>query len=372
MMAPHPPRIVLVGAGHGHMVVARQAAILVRAGLELTVVDPGEFSYSGMAPAVLAGDLPAAANRIDPAAVVAVHGGRFVRATVAGLDLTARRVLLSDGATLPYDAVSLDIGSGIDLSGIAGLAEVALPVKPVANLAWLRRELETRLTAGERLRLLVIGGGVSGCEVAATAAALAARLPGALAVTLVGRSHRLLPRQPARVARYAAAALAARGVAVVTGCGVARVDGGIAECSDGRQQRFDLVVAASGLAPPPLVTTLELPRDGGGWLRVDETLRSLGDPRVLALGDCATIEGSPRPKLGVFAVRAAAVLHANLLALAHGGAPRRYQPQRRWLAILNLGGGEAIAWRGRLVWRGRLALVLKHAIDRRFMASLHG
>lgn len=70
---------------------------------------------------------------------------------------------------------------------------------------------------------------------------------------------------------------------------------------------------------------------------------------------------------GVFAVRQAPVLLNNLAAVLGGGPLDEFQPQERWLSILNLGAGEGLALWGRLSCQGSLALRLKDLIDRHFL-----
>jgi NADH dehydrogenase FAD-containing subunit len=70
---------------------------------------------------------------------------------------------------------------------------------------------------------------------------------------------------------------------------------------------------------------------------------------------------------GVFGLRAAAVLIDNLCASATGAPMRAYRPHRRWLAIIDLDDGTALAMRGRLWWAGRLALRLKRRLDLGFV-----
>ena len=95
---------------------------------------------------------------------------------------------------------------------------------------------------------------------------------------------------------------------------------------------------------------------------------------MFAAGDCAHLAHAPRPKAGVFAVRAAPVLHHNLRAALSGGRPRAFRPQGRYLKIVSLGGRAAVAERSRLApaWLAPPAATwrLKDRIDRRFMERL--
>lgn len=109
--------------------------------------------------------------------------------------------------------------------------------------------------------------------------------------------------------------------------------------------------------------------DPRGFVRVDEHLRSPSHPCVFAAGDCATEDGHPRPKAGVFAVRQGPPLAANLRRAAHGQPLRRFVPQREALALITTGDRHAIATRGPFVAEGRWVWRWKDRIDRRFMAK---
>jgi len=103
--------VVLVGAGHAHLEVIRRAPTLRSAGIELTVVAPRWFRYSGLASPVAAGLLPPSANTIDVAALARRCGVAHHEATVDAIDLPGRRLRSDDGAWHPYTAVSFNVGS---------------------------------------------------------------------------------------------------------------------------------------------------------------------------------------------------------------------------------------------------------------------
>ena len=110
--------------------------------------------------------------------------------------------------------------------------------------------------------------------------------------------------------------------------------------------------------------------DGAGFVRVTPTLQVEGHANLFAAGDCAAMIHAPRPKAGVFAVRQAPVLAANLAAGLSGAPLRPYVPQGAYLKIISLGHRSALAeWRG-MTLRGRWLWQVKDRIDRRFMAGL--
>jgi len=97
-------------------------------------------------------------------------------------------------------------------------------------------------------------------------------------------------------------------------------------------------------------------------------LRSVSHDAVFAAGDCASVAGGGRPKAGVWAVRAGGPLAENLRRAAQGRALQAWRPQRDAVAILGLGAGRAVAWRGRLAVEGAWVAHWKARIDRRWMA----
>lgn len=360
-MRPARPQVVLAGAGHAHLHVLRHAEVLRAAGVEPVLVAPSTFHYSGLATGVLSGALAAGYGQIDVAALAAHFGVRHIAAEVTRVDRPGRCLHLSDGQDVSYDAVSFNVGSVTrDPQGLAQGA-VVWPTKPLTGLIDLRSRVESHVTNhGESPAITVVGGGQSGFEIAAALAGLVER-HGA-----TPNIHLLCKYSPtwvvARAIARLSAALQRRGVVIV--CGES------AESGD-----WDMLVLATGLTAAPIIAALGLPLADQGRLRVGPTLQSIADPTVFAVGDCSVLDGALRPAAGVFGVRAAPVLLHNLATLGHGGAMRRYQPQRHWLSIMDLGDGTGLAMRGGFWWMGRSALTLKRRLDLGFidrMSALSG
>jgi NADH dehydrogenase FAD-containing subunit len=368
-------RVVLLGAGHAHLDLVRHAGSFTRRGFELTVVAPGPFWYSGLATGMLGGTYAPAEDQIDVAGLVQRGGGRFVHDCVKAIDPQSRTITLRSGPALPYDVTSLNLGSEVPTWTVPGLAERAIAVKPIANLARLRDEVSSRLGVAGRdrpVRIAVIGGGATACEIAGNLRGLIERADGAAEVTLIAGGDRLMDSWTEEAAAVAGESLARRGVAIHLRSPALRVEDGLVIVADGARIPFDLLVAANGLVPPRLIRATGLPTDEKGGMLVDEHLRSVAAPAVFGGGDCIALEGHDLPKVGVHAVRQAPILRHNLLAALEGRpawAYRSFRPQASVLQIMNLGDGTGLAARGRWLWHGALALKLKDRIDRRFLAS---
>ena len=362
---PTPRRVVLVGTGHAQLHTLKRAAEFVRRGFELVVIAPENFWYSGLATGVLGGHYAPEQDQVDVEAMLARGGAgaRFIRDRVTAIDPRAKSLRLASGGTLGYDVLSLNLGS--ETRPLPGGDEGVFAIKPLHHLWRLRQALEAARAAGATPRVVIAGGGASGCEIAANVRAL---LGAQAEVIILAQGGDIAPAFPRRTAAALGRWLAARDILVRGDSAVSHLDGKVAVTTNGTRHAFDFLVNATGLHPPALLAATGLPVSERGELLVDECLRSIGDPSLFGGGDCVRVRGRELAKIGIYAVRAAPVLFHNLLATLEGRPLRAFHPQRHFLLILNLGHGCGLAsWRN-LHWLGRAAFWLKDRIDRAFLA----
>ena len=201
------------------------------------------------------------ARALSPWTVEVASGGAG-----AARRLTARHLIVATGA----EPVVPDI-EGLDAGRVVTSATV-----------WALSELPARL--------MVLGGGPVGCELAQAFQRLGSH------VTLVERATRVLPREEPEASAQVRAALEREGIQVLTGAVVTRIDDGhrarvaaqgadcIVEfdwmlCALGRRARID----GAGLE------ALGLAREADGTLQVDDWMRT-SEPSVFACGDVATTD----------------------------------------------------------------------------------
>lgn len=360
--------LALVGAGHAHLYLLRQAASYRAAGVRVVLIDPGDFWYSGLATGMLAGRNEADDDRIDIAALCRACGVERMAARVTRIDVPQSLLELEHGSSLRFDRLSLNLGSVVSMPPWAD-ASRCWTVKPIPQLLELRERLRETMRRERRCPPVVVaGGGVTGLEVAAAITALAQREHCAPRVTLAGRDSVLGAQLPPPARAALLRHLQGRGVTCEARTQLVAQDAEAVTDDRGRRHACSELVVATGLHAHPLTQTLGLAADPEGGLHVDATLRSAVHPHIFATGDCAHFLPRPLPKVGVYGVRAAPVLHRNLLASFAGEALRDYSPQKRYLAILNLGDGRGLAVLDRLWWMGGVSQRLKDSIDRRFMS----
>jgi dihydrolipoamide dehydrogenase len=184
-----------------------------------------------------------------------------------------RRVRVGEEVLVARDAVVLSVGTTAAFPPIPGLRDVG---------AWSNREITTATEVPGRL--LVLGGGIVGVEMAQAWAWLGA------SVTVVDALDRLIANEDPFVSELVAAGLREAGVEVVLGVGAAAAardgDEVTLELEDGRAFTGDRLLVATGRKP--LTDELGLESVGvkaGGYVSVDDHMRVGGRPWLYAVGD---------------------------------------------------------------------------------------
>ena len=370
MQPDHPiiGDLVLIGGGHAQVALLKSLAMKPVAGLRTTLISREiDTPYSGMLPGYVEGVWSDRDIHIDLARLTGMAGARFINAAVTGINAGERRIEIAGRPSVPYDLLSINIGGEPDLFAIEGAAEHCIPVKPIGRF---RQKLASLTEAGHPKRLAVIGGGAAGCELALALSARWQRDTGARPdITLFGRAARLVPEHPPRAARHLFEAMTRAGCDIHCGVEVSRIAEGHLQLDNGDTHEFDACFLVSAVAPPAWLADTGLALDPAGFISVSASLQSISHDNVFAAGDVATIASDPRPKAGVYAVRAGPILARNIRRYITGRPPRAWRPQRRALAILGTADGSAIGIRGTHASTSRMWWWVKKWIDRRWMAN---
>lgn len=373
LTSPAEHDLVLLGGGHSHLAVLRRWAMRPQPGVRLTLVARELHTpYSGMLPGLIAGHYGFDAAHVDLGPLAVAAGARLIHAEVSGLDAAGKFLHFGDRPPLRYDTLSINSGATPAVRGVsAGVDQLRL-VKPISRFLPAFDAVLRRLEAAvEPLAVVVVGGGPGGVELVL---AFAHRLTRAgmrdrARLMLATASARVLEGHGPGVAGAVERELERAGVSLAPAAEVVKVESGRLVCADGRRLAADETFWVTGVEAPPWLTASGLAVDAAGFVEVGETLQSVSHEDVFAAGDVAALRHAPRPKSGVYAVRAGAVLARNLPAWIRGERLRRFRPQRRALYLISTGDRRAVVSRpglppllGSWVWRW------KDRIDRRFMA----
>jgi len=362
-------QLVLLGGGHAHVKVLADLAARPLAGWRVLLVSPYRRQiYSGMLPGWVAGHYPIESCAIALDVLAASAGVRFHETAGVGVDAAGQVIACADGSHRPFDVLSIDTGPLPDIAALPGCLEHALPIRPIEAFVAAWPGLVDRMAgACRRFDLVILGAGAAGVELA-FAARHRAMTDGwsHVRITLVGSGALPLEGGPARARRRFARLLAQRGMAWLGERRAIRVAAGQIHFEQGLPQGFDACLVVTGAAAPAWPRAGGLATDEAGFIRVGPTLQSISHPQVFAAGDVAAY-AEPRPKSGVFAVKAGPVLAANLRAVCEGREPRPWTPQRRALYLISTGNRHALATWGPWAIGGGWVWRWKDSIDKAFM-----
>lgn len=273
-----PHRIVILGAGYAGLTAARRLGTLLK-GTDAEIVlvnDRTDFVERLRLHQLAAGQvLP----RHELADLLRGTGVRLHRAHVETLDVHARKIFV-DGEPIGYDSLVYALGGAeAPLPGDEHTWNAASP-----NAALRLRDRLTRAGAGARV--LVIGGGLTGLEVASEIAEARPDLSVALA-TSGGLGDWLVPGARAHLRR----AFERLHIEVHEGVRVRGVTDDGAVFTDGTRFGADIAIGATGFAPNPIAAGTGLEVNGRGQIVVDAAMRSVSHPEVFAIGDAAFAMG---------------------------------------------------------------------------------
>ncbi len=379
-----PPTVVIVGGGFGGLSAARA---LRRAPVRVVLVDRRNHHlfqpllYQVASAALTPSDIASPLRRV----LRNQRNAEVMMERVEAIDLKGRSVKLTD-RTLSYDFLVLAAGAVDSYFGHDEWERHAPGLKSIEQAIAIRNRLLLAYEAAERttdpeerralLTFVVAGGGPTGVELAGAFAEIASRTlardfrhirPNEIRVVLVEGSTRLLGTFSEPLSASAARQLGSLGVEVLLGHFVTQVDAGgvmvkAASTGDAAAVQRRLVsrnvVWAAGVRASPLASTLGLPLDRAGRVRVEPDLSLPGHPEAFAIGDIAslTIDGIVVPGLAPPAMQEGRAVARSIAATLRGKQriPFRYRDKG---TLATIGRDRAVGQVGPLRLTGFIAWV---------------
>lgn len=341
-------RLVILGGGFGGLDVARAIgrSRAARGYWDTLLIDKENFfQFNPLLPAVAVGAVETRHIVYPLREVSRRRHVRFQKNKAVRIDLERRVVVLHNRLEQPFDTLVLAPGSTTNWFGVPGAEQYARPFKTLVDAMTLRARVvelfemaEQARSDAQRRRLLsfvMVGGGVTGVEVAAELIEMARETllprypslsPSHLTVTIVEAGERLVPAARPEHSEYVARFLARAGVRVCLGSPVRRVGPHAVELADGARLEAFTIVWSAGVTPPPLVQELPFAKHRDGRVLVDAHLRARrpeggAHPDVYVIGDCAASEradGRMQPQLSQTAIAMGAHVGRTLVREALG------------------------------------------------------
>ncbi len=408
-------QIVVVGGGAGGLeLVAKLGANLGRTDFDIILVDPNATHiWKPLLHEVAAGSLDANLDEVGYRSHAYRWGYRYFDGALEGIDRDAGEVIVApivdeDGREvigrhrIRFDYLVLAIGSVSNDFGTPGVREHTLALDTRAEADRFRRRLLNQCLrvsramtadplADAHARVAIVGGGATGVELAAELYSAADALgfyglevfdSTRLQVTLIEAGPRLLPALPEKLAAAATAELEALGVRVLTGTQVVEATAEAILTKDGETIPADLKVWAAGVKGADFLKDIAgLETTRSNQLVVLPTLQTTRDPRIFAIGDCASFVPAPGerpvPPRAQAAHQMATTAYRNLRALIDGKPLRAFVYQdngslvslAKYTTVGSLMGNLV---GGSMAIEGRLARLVYTSLYRMHLLAIHG
>jgi NADH:ubiquinone reductase (H+-translocating) len=370
------PHVVIVGGGFGGLEAAKG---LASTPVDITIVDQRnhhifqpllyQVATASLAPSEIAWPIRA------------IMRGRpevtTLLATVTGVDVTDRRVLLDASDPLPYDTLVLATGVRHAYFGHDAWELFAPGLKTIEDATTIRRrillafELAERETDPERraalLTFVIVGAGPTGVELAGTITELARdTLPPDFRnidthmtrVVLVEAGPRVLAGYPDDLSAYAQRALGSLGVEVELGQAVSECTADGVMYGD-RRLASRTIIWAAGVQASPAASWVGASADRTGRLLVLQDLTVPGHPEIFAIGDTVALhapDGKPVPGIAPAAKQAGRHVARTIGERLRGNAVSRPFRYKHAGSLAQIGKRRAVidfGWcrlRGAVAW----------------------
>lgn len=365
----------------------------------LTVAEEVHRRSKGTVPVVLVDRHPVHVLRTELYEVgqIAAAGGNVARWTVSldrvfgrtsvtvregsveAIDLAGRSVRVS-GEELPFGALAVCLGNVASYYGVPGAADHTFNVYRLTGAQTLGRSLvdieraSAALPGERRPRIVVVGGGSTGTELAAEVATTRwsevvggpVRPPD---VYLLAGALPLLAGLPPRLVDHARTILHEIGVTVIHGLNVVKVEPHRVSLEDGTVLTCDAAVWCAGVEAPALVRELPVPHGRGGRIATDPMLEVPGHPGVFAVGDVAEFKdpatGMLVPGTAQAALAEARTAARNIVARTRGTPLEPFRYRERGVVVA-LGVGRGAGTLSRVTIWGSPARLLKRVVEKEY------
>ncbi len=322
-------RVVVIGLGHGGMMVAANLAGRVK---ELYLIEPNPYHQLLYRIHLIAAGLEDSSSVILPLnSIFNDYGVKVINDTAYKIDLNNRLVYTGKDA-IKYDYLVIAAGSSVEDYGIEGVRRYAYRLNSVRDAVAINRALK-RLPKGSSIT--VVGGGATGISLAG---ALAESYKGYYKVRVVEALKSILEGWDRYIVESAYNMLTDDGVEIITGRKVIDVRSNGITLNDGTSINSDLIVWTAGIRAVHIDIVHDVKRGKQGRLVVDRYSRLEGYDDAFAVGDISayTMNGIVQQS-AQFAIRQGYQVAKNILRLIDGYSikPIVYRQSGRILSLGN-------------------------------------
>lgn len=290
-------RICIVGGGFGGLYTALRLSEFPWKSEdkpEITLIDKSDrFLFSPLLYELITEEMQSWEIAPPFAEILANTGVIFRQGSVTDIDIEAKQVIVDGDTIMDYDKLVLSTGGKTPVDLVPGAKEYALPFRTLDHVYSLQEKLRLLEAANpDKIRVVVVGGGYSGVELACK---LAARLGEKARIRLVDRGDKILKDSSEFNRETALKALEKNQIWQDLDTEVVQLEEDSISLKYKEQTDIipvDLVLWTVGNQVSELITRLSLEQNETGLLKIEPNLLVLGRDDVYAIGDVADCHDS--------------------------------------------------------------------------------
>lgn len=283
-------RILILGGGYGGLRIAQKLlGHNFPSDVDITIVDRLPYhSIKTEFYALAAGTEPDTALRVPFPADPRIN---LTYGTVTEIDIDQKLVHFEEEEkeSLTFDYLVIGLGCVDKYHNVPGAAEYTCSIQSMDNT---RRTYQVLNCIGPNGKVAIVGGGLSGVEVAAE---LRESRPD-LTIQIYDRGQSILSPYPEKLRKYVREWFRERNVDLIHQANITKVEEGKLYNHD-EEICVDAVVWTAGIQPNPVVQALPVEKDQMGRIVLTKYHAIPDYEKIFVVGDCASLPFAPSAQL---------------------------------------------------------------------------
>jgi len=280
-------KVVILGGGYGGLMVVQELLEHLPKDVQLFLVD--RMPYQGLKTeyyALAAGTVSDLEIRVN----FPVHPQlQMVYGDITDLDVEQKLVHIADQETLAYDTLVIALGCTDNHHGIDGAADYSCSIQSLSSTRRTFQQINDIRPYGQ---LTIVGGGLSGVEIAAELREARADIN----IRILDRGNSVMSSFPSKLQEYVASWFHDHHVEMRSHINITSLEQGVIH-NGSELILTDVTVWTAGIQPVAVVQRMSLPKDPQGRLIVNEWHELPDAPHVYVIGDCSSQPFSPSAQL---------------------------------------------------------------------------
>jgi len=312
--------VCIIGGGFGGLYTALKLDDMSQGNIAITLVDPKEnFVFLPLLYelAINTASEIEVAPKYDE--LLKNSNIKFMKDIVKNIDPLTKKVTYDNDKEVCYDQIVLAVGSQPRLDIVPGAKEFSIPFYGINDAYNLQGKLNQLLKNDQIIRVVVIGGGYSGVEVATSVSEYLTKRNAV--VTILDRNECVMNGSPDHNRATAEKSLLSYGISINVNTDVKKVSQtAVTVLNKITNEEYDIpadiVISTCGVQPNKLIQSLNLKKDPYGRILTTRTLQSLEYPNIFALGDCSSINNNALPSTAQVAMQQSEIVASNVFTCA--------------------------------------------------------